>query len=106
MNIKEIDNKIEEHERNINHIHREIEELKIMRASSETTRKLAEVIHDEFCTLNHTDGCDWGYGSWESPRHAQNKWLKKAEDIIEKKEIDSRTLIRLFEDYNSIKKLI
>lgn len=27
--------------------------------------ELAERLHDVTCTWNHTDGCDWHYGSWK-----------------------------------------
>lgn len=45
-------------------------------------RRMAEQMHEMFCTWNHTDGCDWHYGSWERPTHAHTKWLKKAKQAI------------------------
>ncbi|MCA1800319.1 MAG: hypothetical protein LC687_03435 [Actinobacteria bacterium] len=45
---------------------------------------MADEMHSLFCTWNHTDGCDWYYGSWGNPTHAHNKWLSKAQEAIAK----------------------
>jgi hypothetical protein len=52
--------------------------------------RLAEKLHSMLCFHNHTDGCDWYYGSWENPSIAKKQYLEKArralkiasEDII------------------------
>jgi hypothetical protein len=61
----------------------EQEKLKAWDAKHNDDYKLAELLHDRFCTVNHTDGCAWGYETsgpgtmWETG-HAHKRWLKKA----------------------------
>lgn len=43
---------------------------------------LAEALHKELCFSNHTDQCDWLYGSWEDPRFSRKQYLKKANAIL------------------------
>ena len=44
----------------------------------ETPQQIADVLHEILCLNNHTDGCDYHFGSWEKSGHARSKWLKKA----------------------------
>ena len=47
---------------------------------------LAVHLHDKFCPLNHTDGCEWEYEvSWTRKKmwegHAHKRWLEEAEKL-------------------------
>lgn len=39
-------------------------------------QRLAEIWHWKDCRYNHTDGCSWGYESWEEPKWARTKYLE------------------------------
>ena len=49
-------------------------------------RRLAEFLHDSFCTWNHTNGCAWYYevndgeGNWERGDH--QRWLRRAKAAL------------------------
>ncbi len=52
-------------------------------ASLTPAQRLAELLHDKLCTLNHTDYCGWYYGSWKSPLdHARRQYLARAEQVL------------------------
>jgi len=51
---------------------------------SKCSKHLAEALHVLLCRGNHTDGCDWHYGSWTQPSYAHQKYLRKAEALQEK----------------------
>lgn len=66
-------------------LEKKLEELKAHREA--VSRKspehvLAEKLHSKQCRWDHTSGCDWYYGSWESPRYAQGEYLTKARKIL------------------------
>lgn len=51
-------------------------------------KQLAIILHDSFCTHNHTDGCSWYYYNpqkdiniWEN-NSPYSYWLKKAHKFI------------------------
>jgi len=50
--------------------------------------ELAIMLHDEFCTYNHTDGCSWHYeikcGVHDWSGHTHLNWLKRTESVAEK----------------------
>ncbi len=48
---------------------------------------LAVHLHNKFCSLNHTDGCEWEFElNWSRKEmwagHAHKRWLKEAEKIL------------------------
>jgi hypothetical protein len=47
-------------------------------------RAIAEYMHDRQCRENHTDSCDWYYGSWTSEplSYARQEYLDKAGKFI------------------------
>ena len=76
--VEQIDNQIAQYEDKIQQLKAERQKIIEM----DPDRRLAEQMHSMFCTHNHTDGCDWHYGSWEKPTWAHKKWLKKAKEAI------------------------
>ena len=57
--------------------------------------KLAELIHENKCRWNHTDGCSWFYGDWDSETlgYAREEYLKKARTILT--EVDFETAMKV-----------
>jgi len=50
-------------------------------SEEEKAQKLAEHLHQEFCTANHTDGCSFHYNeTWDG--FAKSWWLEKAKFIL------------------------
>jgi hypothetical protein len=45
--------------------------------------KLATTLHSKFCHWNHTDGCGWGYETWENPGPARTLYVEKAQEVME-----------------------
>ena len=76
--VEQIDNQIAQYEDKIQQLKEE--RKKVLTIDPE--RRMAAQMHSMFCTHNHTDGCDWCYGSWERPTHAHGIWLKKAKEAI------------------------
>lgn len=46
-------------------------------------QRVAEEIHELLCNWNHTDGCGWFYGSWNSMGHPRGEYLKKAKAVLQ-----------------------
>lgn len=69
--IKELQDKI-----------KELEDEQQLFDSKGPKYKLAELIHAKICRWNHTDGCSWGYESWENIGIARQRYLEKAESIL------------------------
>ena len=44
--------------------------------------KLAELLHEKQCHANHTDHCDWSYGSWNKLNYFRTKYLEKAVNML------------------------
>lgn len=40
--------------------------------------ELAELLHENLCHANHTDGCDWYYNKWTNPGYDRQRYLEKA----------------------------
>jgi len=59
-------------------------------------QEVATFLHDLFCSYNHTDMCDWEYGSWENPRYAQKRHLKWAHELLD------RTMTKYFVGYQNV----
>lgn len=76
--VEQIDNQIAQYEDKIQQLKEE--RKKVLEFCPE--RRMAEQMHSMFCTHNHTDACDWHYGSWERPTNAHSIWLKKAKEAI------------------------
>lgn len=76
--VKQVDAEIAKREDEIQALREERKKIIEM----DPDRRMAEQMHTMFCTWNHTDGCDWHYGSWDRPTNARNKWLKKAKEAI------------------------
>jgi hypothetical protein len=59
--------------------------------------KLADVIHEEMCTHNHTDGCGWHYESWEEGLKgkgwSKTQYIKKARKML--KIVDYATAVKV-----------
>lgn len=45
-------------------------------------QQLAELLHEQYCQYNHTDGCDWFYCTWENPRWARQRYLDWAGRLL------------------------
>ena len=77
--IQQVDAEIAKREDEI----RELVEERKKILEMDPVRRLAEQMHTMFCPHNHTDGCDWHYGSWERPTWAHKKWHEKAKQATE-----------------------
>ena len=49
--------------------------------ASHTVEGLADFLHKKLCRWNHTDGCSYEYGSWESRNEERTRWLIKAQEF-------------------------
>ena len=55
---------------------------------SDAVKKLATLLHEQFCGFNHTDGCGWGYEEdredpWNGDRYTSHViWAEKAKQIM------------------------
>ncbi len=58
-------------------------------------QQIATLLHGRLCHSNHTDGCGWFYheNNWEA--YEQNKWLKKANALLEIVDFDTAVKITL-----------
>ena len=57
---------------------------------------LAETLHKELCFLDHTEQCNWFYGTWENPLSTREKYLKKANAILKIiKFMDAKKVIKV-----------
>jgi hypothetical protein len=45
---------------------------------------IAEELHRIKCRDNHIDGCGWDYESWENPGYDRNRYLEKAQELMNK----------------------
>jgi len=80
MTLKEIDTKIKACEVSI----KALQDIRTVISGLSEAQRLAIFLHKKFCHHNHTDGCDWHYGSWSSAKnnHARKIYLEKAEKLI------------------------
>ena len=83
----EIDEEIKELKSKIDELKREkekIEEKIRMSKLDFLTIKIAEILHEKLCHLNHTDMCSWYYGEWsdEVMNYAKEEYYKKAKELI------------------------
>ena len=56
-----------------------------METEQKTPEQVAELLHDAMCGWNHTDGCDWFYGTWENNKplaYSRNQYLCIATRLI------------------------
>ena len=62
--------------------------------------RLAEYIHSKTCRSNHTDGCGWGYESWDgstpSGNRTRSRYLEKARTIL--KDVDFESAINVIKN--------
>jgi hypothetical protein len=66
-----------------------------------TIYDLAELLHNNLCHWNHTDGCTWLYEgdqgypvkTWEAYSH--KKWLAKAEEIYARTGLEFEDIARV-----------
>lgn len=69
-------------------------------------QRLANIMHDSTCTWNHTDGCGWGYESWDGATPAGNstrsRWLEKARQLVSKTAMSADKLAGVFEIWQEI----
>lgn len=52
-------------------------------------KKLAELLHERLCILNHTDGCGWEYESWDNIGYSRKSYLDQAKKILKKTDYDT-----------------
>ena len=75
MTIDELTNQIEELEK---------KKVKISKLTPEM--RVADFLHDEFCTHNHIDGCGYHYGDWKDSvanmRGSRIEWYERAERLL------------------------
>lgn len=78
MTSKDIQTKIDD-------LQKDLEQAKIREHVNlnKDSAVMAEVMHEGLCVWNHTDGCDWAYGSWEKPTFARGQYLKRANAFFE-----------------------
>lgn len=46
--------------------------------------EIADALHEKMCRSDHTEHCDWYYGSWEKKTSAHMQYIGKAERLKEK----------------------
>ena len=56
---------------------------------SDAVKKLATLLHEQFCGFNHTDGCGWYYEEgegkdpWDGSMYGSHtRWAEKAKEIM------------------------
>lgn len=83
-------NNINEIEQKIIRLQMELEEAKRLQEEFNTMKfelRLAIMLHENTCTHNHTDGCDWFYEIRNNVhdwfRHEHDRYLVQATRIIE-----------------------
>ena len=47
-------------------------------------QRLADAMHSIRCHWNHTDMCGYDYESWEKPGSTRERWLKRAQGVIDR----------------------
>ena len=50
---------------------------------------LATQLHEELCTLDHTDMCDWFYHPDDWSTYAHSKYLRMARKLLERFDMDA-----------------
>jgi hypothetical protein len=58
-------------------------------------QKIADALHGKLCRQNHTDGCGWGYESWDKPGHAKKRYLDAAEKVL--RQVDYPRAVKIVE---------
>lgn len=76
--LSSIDQKIADLQKDIDHLQSERQKLEGL----SLIQRITEILHQHVCHSNHTDGCDWYYGSWEKPSYAHTKYTAKAIIIL------------------------
>ena len=76
--MNKIDQKIFEYEQKIEKLKQEKEYL----GNLTEEQRMAEEMHELFCTANHADGCGWYYEDWDKPGYAHKHWLEKAQKAL------------------------
>lgn len=68
-------------EKDINDLRLKIENLEKEKSKIKELdiyERIAELLHDALCHWNHTDGCGWGYSTWENPCDTRKRYKAKA----------------------------
>lgn len=78
--IRELQEKIDEL---TNELESEQEEIRRSNLDPEEI-EIAELLHEELCHHNHTDGCGWYYGNWGDKvlEYSRQQYLDKARKLI------------------------
>lgn len=76
-------------QREIDDLRTKIKELEQQKQELENLtieQQLAEALHARLCHSNHTDACDWEYGSWKkgNSTYAREKYLTMAIAMLDK----------------------
>ena len=62
--------------------------------------RLADMIHKLICHSNHTDGCGWHYESWSNIGTTRQRFLDKANEILQITTFtDVEPIIRILNKY-------
>ena len=80
--MKKYDTEIDELKSKLFHL--ESERDKFLALPEE--QRLAETLHDKFCSSNHTDGCDWFYDTGDWTSSSRKQYRLKAKTML--KEVD------------------
>ena len=46
-------------------------------------KALVTAFHEMDCHQNHTDGCGWGYESWDKIMYAYKRYIRKTDVLID-----------------------
>ena len=60
-------------------------------------QKLADVIHDKTCKMNHIDVCGYHYSNWENPNWDKDQFLARASKALEKSGLSAADTIKAIE---------
>jgi hypothetical protein len=63
----------------------------------DTKLKIATIVHDLTCRLNHRDQCDWLYTSWSHTKHSRKRALAQVEYILKRTKIQPEELLPILE---------
>jgi len=47
----------------------------------EAIKDIAHLLHERYCSWNHTDGCSWGYEGSDWSGRAHKEWLEEAREL-------------------------
>ncbi len=76
---------MEKHDEIIADLEKRLTEAKRVKAKFDSLlpeQKLADKMHTQLCKHNHTDACSYLYESWDAPRDARNRELRRVTKVM------------------------